>query len=438
MFPPKKSWMGLSPLEWLFLFACAAYYAAWVFQPFNFSPDERMRFSVTRFLFEHGRLPVNEETIGQPWGYSYAHRPAMFCNVAGALFMKAASPFTSDSTALLLAARMLGVLCVTGTVYCMLRASRLLFRAPFHWLAVCLVAMLPQFAYVGSYVNNDSAALFGSSLVLFAWVSAMRGGWNGRRAAALSAGISICALAYYNSYGWILFSLVMFPLTHWARNGRRGMIRTGLLVAGGAVCLSGCFFLRHLYLYGDLLGLSTSRRFALQYAAPDFVPGVKKPLCESGCSLWRMLFGMQWLAMTERSFIGCFGHMDHYLPHWCYHAFEAVFGAGAVGVLWKGAGWIRGWRRVGVCRWALLFSLAGCLAVPVGLSVLYSYATDFQPQGRYCLPALPSAALLAAKGIERIADGTAPRKLHGAVVSGLCLSLVLVSLASYRFFRSLV
>ena len=156
MFPPKKSWMGLSPLEWLFLFACAAYYAAWVFQPFNFSPDERMRFSVTRFLFEHGRLPVNEETIGQPWGYSYAHRPAMFCNMAGALFMKAASPFTSDSTALLLAARMLGVLCVTGTVYCMLRASRLLFRAPFHWLAVCLVAMLPQFAYVNSYVHNGS------------------------------------------------------------------------------------------------------------------------------------------------------------------------------------------------------------------------------------------------------------------------------------------
>ena len=429
---------GLTLLELVFLVICAAYFTAWVFQPYNFSPDENMRFLVTRFLFEHGRLPVNEETIGQPWGYSYAHRPAMFCNVIGALLMKIGSLFTSDAMSLLLAARTLGVICVTGTVYWTIRVSRLLFKVPFNWLPVCIVAFLPQFAYIGSYVNNDSAALLGVSMILFSWVAAIDSRWSYGLATTLSIGISICATAYYNSYPWILFSMLMFPLTYFTRNGRKGMLKMGVFISCVVICLSCYLFLRHLYLYGDLLGLATCRNFASKYASPDFLPGVRKPLCESGCSLPQMLFGMNWFLITAFSFIGCFGYMLYPIHIWCLVAYAAVFGAGALGFLWKGADWIRGWRHVGICKWALLISMICCMALTVGLSIYYSFATDFEPQGRYCFPALPPLALLTAKGIERIAGGIAARKYQGAIVSGLCLLLGFVSLSSFLFFRSLI
>lgn len=102
----------------------------------------------------------------------------------------------------------------------------------------------------------------------------------------------------------------------------------------------------------------------------------------------------------------------------------------------KGVDWIRGWRRVGRCNWALLVSLVGCAAATVGMSVLYSFKTDFQPQGRYCLPALLPVAVLTAKGVERIAQGVASRKIWCAIVFKSCLLLGLASMESYFFFLS--
>lgn len=428
---------GLSTYELVFLLVCAAYYRAWIFQPFDYSPDEAMRFEVTRFLFDHGRLPVNEEAINASWGFSYAHVPTMFCNVVGALFMKIGSFFTSNATSLLHAARMLGVLCVTGTVYCTMRISRFLFKPPFNWLAVCIVAFLPQFAYIGSYVNNDSAALFGSATILFAWVAAINGRWNYWLAMVLAIGIATCATAYYNSYPWILFSMMMFPLTFVVRNGRTGLVRMGLFIAGVSFLLAGYLFLRHLHLYGDLLGFETCRRFAMKFAAANYVPGVRKSPRDNGYSLAHMLFAMHWLVISAHSFIGFFGWMRFPVPSWCYDTFKATFCIGWLGALWKGAEWICNWRRIGICKWALLVSLIGCATAVIGLSIYYSYTNDFQAQGRYCFPALLPIALLTAKGIEHITSWIPAREIQGAIVFAFCLILGHVSWASYVFFTNL-
>ena len=175
----------------------------------------------------------------------------------------------------------------------------------------------------------------------------------------------------------------------------------------------------------------------MQYASPDFVPGVRKSLYASGCSLPYMLLGMQWIWGTAYSFIGYFGWLQYPIPSWCYVAYALVFVGGGLGVLWKGADWIRGWRKVGVCRWAFLVSLVGCAAITVGLSVYYSYTRDYQAQGRYCFPALLPVALLSAKGVERIADGLVARKGRGVLVLALCLLLWLVTGSSYLVFRNL-
>lgn len=428
---------GLSMFELFFLLLCGVYYSLWVSQPLDFSPDEVMRFEVTRFLFEHGRLPVNEETIFRPWGFSYAHIPTMFCNIFGALFMKIASLFSSDATTLLRAARMVGVLCITGTVFWTIRTSRLMFKPPFNWLPVCIVAFLPQFAYIGSYVNNDSAALLGVSMILFAWVAAINTRWNYRLATILSMGIAICAMSYYNSYSWIMFSVLMFPLTYAVRNGRTGLVKMGLFISIVSLVFGGYLFIRHLYLYGDLLGFATCRSFAVKYASLDFAPGVRKSLYERGISLPYMLVGMKWIRGSAESFVGFFGWLQYPIPFWCYQAYWMIFGIGALGVLWKGTDLIRNWRKVEICKWAFFVSLVGCATITIGLSLYYSYTRDYQAQGRYCFPALLPIAILSAKGLVRLTSGNGIRKHHGVIVLALCLLLGLVSKSSYLLFRNL-
>lgn len=149
-----------------------------------------------------------------------------------------------------------------------------------------------------------------------------------------------------------------------------------------------------------------------------------------------MLWGMKWVSLSSRSFVGQFGYMVYVIPSWCYASYAAVFGLGGLGALWKGADWIRERRRIAVCRWALLVSLIGCIVITIGLSMYYSFVRDCQPQGRYCFPALLPIALLSAKGMERLISGTALRKIQKAFVFALCLILGTVSGTAYMFFLS--
>ena len=142
------------------------------------------------------------------------------------------------------------------------------------------------------------------------------------------------------------------------------------------------------------------------------------------------------MSLSSRSFVGQFGYMAYAIPSWCYASYAAVFGLGGLGALWKGADWIRERRRIGVCRWALLVSLIGCIVTTIGLSMYHSFFRDCQPQGRYCLPALLPIALLSAKGMERLISGTAPQRGQRVFVFALCLVLGIVSGTAHMFFLS--
>lgn len=175
----------------------------------------------------------------------------------------------------------------------------------------------------------------------------------------------------------------------------------------------------------------------MENASGDYVPGVAKSPRDNGYSLVHMLFNMHWLEISSRSFIGFFGWMRFPIPSWCYDTFRATLCIGWLGALWKGVGWICNWRRVGICKWALLISLIGCATLVIGLSIYYSYTRDFQAQGRYCFPALLPLALLSAKGIERVVNGIALQQLNGALVFAIGLILGHVSLSSFLFFSNL-
>ena len=64
----------------LFLLFVFFVYLAWACtQRFNFSPDEKMRYQIVQYIYEHGTLPHggDPEIRNADWGISYAFNPIL-------------------------------------------------------------------------------------------------------------------------------------------------------------------------------------------------------------------------------------------------------------------------------------------------------------------------------------------------------------------------
>lgn len=421
----KKSERSLTLTELIFCFACFLFYFWWAaVKVYNYAPDEQMRFEVTQFLFNNNRFPADDELLSH-WGFSYAHIPTMLCNQLGYVFMKIASVFTKDFHILLVAARMVSVCCATGTVYFVVKISKLIFSSCSRWIFICFVAFMPQFAFLASYVNNDIVALFGISIIIYAWVFALKYQWNYKCACILSLGIIICAISYYNSYAWVLFSVVFFISTYFIQNKKdyKGFIKLSGFIIGLVVVFASYTFIRHLVLYGDLLGFETIERYGEKFAIEALKPSNRIHLSENGVSVFSMLFAPEynWIDTTWKSFIGVFGYMEYYCPKIVYEYVSIFIVVGCLGLVYRLVYNILIEKQkpnnsiiiFGVC---IIMSAI----VTVALSVYNSFVMDFQPQGRYCYPAFLALAIIVAKGYEFIIDRFKKNEYKYAITSSVC------------------
>lgn len=184
-------------IEILFLLAIAVYYTMWArVQPLGVSPDETMRYQVAQYIYEYGTLPRGDtpEILNKTWGISYAFNPIlayMLCAVS----MKLMSFFNDHAYALLMAARMVSVFFGVGTVFFAIRIAKQLFSRRETWMFVLVAAFFPNMAFLSSYVNNDSLALFSGAMILYAWIRAVKGGWTWGNCTLLAVGIAICTLS---------------------------------------------------------------------------------------------------------------------------------------------------------------------------------------------------------------------------------------------------
>ena len=115
-------------------------------------------------------------------------------------------------------ARMADVLFVTGAVYFVVKASGKLFpkekySKEVRWLFAALAGFMPQAIFMGTYVNTDSLALLAAAMILYAWASYLTEDWTWKNCILLAVGMAVCALSYYNAYGWILCSFFFFCFT---------------------------------------------------------------------------------------------------------------------------------------------------------------------------------------------------------------------------------
>ena len=409
----------------LFLVLCFLFYFMWsLHNPYNTAPDEGMRYNLIQYMFEKGVIPdgFTEELRTEMYGYSYAYFATFLGALLSVVFMQAASLFSADAFVILMAARMTSLLASTLTLLFLYLSLRKIFSLRVSISCTFMLAMLPQYAFIATYVNNDSLCMLGSSLVLYGWTVVMERGWNVFSTLVTGTGIIIIALSYYNGGAWILMSILFFFTSFYMYRGKVNwepsrMWKMCALIIAFVFAGVGYFYIRNMVLYdGDMFGLSAIQEAGRLYGDPTLYPENRLTGHNLDIPLFRFLFSptvlyFSWMKLSFFSFIGVLGAMGIYLPMWIYKYYLSVFtvcGLAFLAFFVSSVMQLRGSEKGSDGRvrqnLRVLFyvCLIICVLIPFILSVYYSYFMDYQSQGRYFYPGMTAFITILGYGMNEI------------------------------------
>lgn len=375
------------------------------------APDEYMRLLVPFFITENNALPLGPEPeiINPIWGFSYAYT-AYGPSMLSALFMQTTSLVTTNPIALIVAARFTSVLSGALTVFLAMRIARRLFKNSASPLMLgILVAFTPQFAFMSAYHNNDIPSTCTVALIILAWIRGIQDGWNTKNAVLLGFGLGACSVTYYFGYGFVLASIPLFFVSayhapeHLKISGRK-MWRLVGIVFIVALVTGGWYFIRNGIIFdGDIIGMSTRDALAERMAQEEYKPSTHMTPQRAGWSLWQMFFdewnGMIWWQFFAKSIVGFFGYMELQMSLTMYLAYSLLIPLVIVGLF--------SFSRVKLTHGKSLLYVAMLVGLVTALSftVYYSWASDYEPQGRYIYSAFVVLALYAVLGLETLLTG---------------------------------
>lgn len=384
------------------LFATAVYVLfALVFVTFDYGPDEYMRYDVPKFIFENGMLPCGwEESIrNEIWGMSYGFGFSLPYAI-GALFMWIVSFFTVSDTALLVASRMASAFSTVAVGYYAIQITKKLTDKPSRWIFIVLMTLLPQIVFLSSYFNLDCFSLLCVTAIIFSWICCEQTDWSVSSCVHLAVWLGLCFLSYQFAYSFILCSALLYIY----RSAKRHEIpekqfwTKGVLIVAIAFAICGWVFIRNAVLYdGDFLALKAANKYQEMYAWDEFKPSQKFTFQNSGYSVFWMLTNTPWVQVTCESFVSVLGYLNIFADDWVYFFYRLLIAVSLAGIAMKlGDGKIK--REDPVFMIAVFVFLSSLITV--GISVYYSWAVDFQAQGRYIIALLPFFAGMISFGAD--------------------------------------
>ncbi len=396
-------------------------------------PDEHSRYKVPLYICNHGTLPTGfeEELFSGECRWTYGFYTLLPYMVQG-YAMRFVKLFTDSQLALLYTARLVNVAIGFGMAWLVWLLGKKLFQDErVRWLFCFLVTFLPQSLFLHTYVNPDSMCLLSTALMLYGLVCGYGDGFSVRACGFLAAGVILCALSYYNAYGFILGSMVLFAAYFLKRrDGRwkydwRGLLKKGLPICGVVLLCISWSFIRNYILYdGDIVGLTTKENFIKSFGiARETYHSQGKPLSE-------MLFQTDFFEKLSDSFIACYGSTSLYTRRSIYRFYRILFGVGILSMVFCRS---RNQKKTEDRKWLrVLFHgvMVFCMLMPLILLIRYAYMVDYQAQGRYILPGVIPFMYYVSRGLEKFPLWRkCPEKgknwLCTAVLAGIVLALVI-------------
>lgn len=452
----KNVWIWI----WVFLLFDLLLNILWMYTvPMTKAPDEEVRIILSDYIMAHGSLPNawDEAVRINGWGFSYALRP-LLVNMIGAFNMWVVSLFTSDLWAQVLAVRLISALSGTAMVYFVFRCAEWLDWKPcWAFMAGFICAMMPQITFLASYHNNDLFSLACVTAVLYCWLRGMKENWTWADCTRLSVSMGLTILSYYNAYPYVLFSIPLFFATAFHKGMSREQKietwkKTGYIVLL-TFLIAGWFFIRNMILYdGDMLGMKTRLIMGERYADPALRPSAVFKAQREGISffgLWNYFHGdpFSWSQKTFMSTIALLGNMDFLFPAEIYRFCAAVLQLGSALFAVQAIVWL-----IQQCRthfasqeisFSLLFFLLAFLAgvFVIGLSLYYSWTDDYQPQGRYIIPAFTTFVLILTAGFRFLFQSLGKLFRHPlaetimSCLFAFCMCAVMAGMQAYAYWR---
>jgi uncharacterized membrane protein len=262
--------------------------------------------------------------------------------------------------------------------------------------ALGFLVLTPQVWYIFSYINGDAISFALLTVILVELGcpdSAVRSFLNGATARptagvfVVGALLGLLALSKLNYMVGLVFAGGVLA---WLAGESRSWKRAALLVVIAAVVA-----LPWMTYHGWVNDFRTTERIfehAEKVAEPAMRPSAQTgphsfpymALRAKGASLWDILVTLDWVGLSFRSFCGLYGWMSVRAVAWLYGAFAGLYVVLLAILVLPVV--LRGSRR----SRALLIGIGVCAALVLAQSIYRSWVYDFQGQGRYLFPILPT------------------------------------------------
>ena len=417
----------------IFLIGLFCYYLIWtVSQPYNSCPDEKMKWDICKYIAEHNSIPDGrDESIRDPaWGISYAFQPILTYMIC-AVFVKIASIFTTQQFALVVAARLVSTISMTLTIYFVIKIANKLFKDKgiYKYLFIVFIAFQPITAFLASYINNDSTAILAISMIIYLWILGLESNWKTKHCILLGGAVGFCALTYYNAYGYILCSvLICLSSAVLNKMDAKEIAKKALIVASVAFAVAGWWFVRNAIIYdGDILGTKTQNEYGDKYALEQYKPSVRKTPENSNESILHMLNEDAWAKTTVKSFVGIFGYQSILMSNKIYYSYLSLWLIGGLGCLLKFKDLFI-YKKEEKSKYILNYIFVIAIIIPILLSIIYSYTSDFQPQGRYIMGIIIPFMYFVVNGIQTMLEKfIKSEKIRNIIIIMIMLLIIAIS-----------
>ncbi len=417
----------------IFLIGLFCYYLIWtVSQPYNSCPDEGMKWDICKYIAEHNSIPDGrDESIRDSiWGISYAFQPILTYMIC-AVFVKIASIFTTQQFALVVAARLVSTISMTLTIYFVIKIANKLFKDKgiYKYLFIVFIAFQPITAFLASYINNDSTAILAISIIIYLWILGLESNWKTKHCILLGGAVGFCALTYYNAYGYILCSvLICLSSAVLNKMDAKEIAKKALIVASVAFTVAGWWFVRNAIIYdGDILGTKTQNEYGDKYALEQYKPSVRKTPENSNESIWHMLNEDAWANTTAKSFVGIFGYHSILMSNKIYYSYLGLWLIGGLGCLLKFKDLFI-YKKEEKSKYILNYIFIIAIIIPILLSIIYSYTSDFQPQGRYIMGIIIPFVYFVVNGIQTMLEKfIKSEKIRNIIIIMIMLLIIAIS-----------
>ena len=273
-------------------------------------------------------------------------------------------------------------------------------------------------------------------MIIYAWICCLENGWDRNGCIRLGIAIGLCFVSYQFAYSFILGSFLLYCawyIIHHKQADWKKFFRYGFMIVGIAFLICGWVFIRNAIIYdGDFLALHASTPYAELYAAPEIRPSLRNTFAKQGLSVFDMLRTTGWLKSTAMSTVSALGYMAIWAAKWVYVGYQCLVVLGGIGMILRIVQ-----KRVPQNESYIVVCLLFCAIVTLLISVYYSWSSDYQPQGRYIIVALPFVWWNVARGLEHTSEiiskriGSFQLSLHSCFVCLICSFVILTALEAF-------